>query len=86
MGCKRILISSDYLPAVQRDNVRLETTAVARVRPHAVVGADGVEHAVDTIILGTGFHVTDQPIADRLVGRDGRTLADHWAGSPTRSS
>jgi cation diffusion facilitator CzcD-associated flavoprotein CzcO len=82
MGCKRILISSDYLPAVQRDNVRLETTAVERVLPGAVVGADGVEHPVDTIILGTGFHVTDQPIADRLVGRDGRTLAEHWAGSP----
>lgn len=82
MGCKRILISSDYLPAVQRDNVRLETTAVDRVLPDAVVGADGVEHPVDTIILGTGFHVTDQPIADRLTGRDGRTLAEHWAGSP----
>jgi cation diffusion facilitator CzcD-associated flavoprotein CzcO len=82
LGCKRILISSDYLPALQRDNVRLETTPVARVLPHAVVGADGVEHAVDTIILGTGFHVTDQPIADRVVGRDGRTLAEHWDGSP----
>jgi cation diffusion facilitator CzcD-associated flavoprotein CzcO len=82
LGCKRILYSSRYLRAVQGDNVRLETTAVARVLPYGVVGADGVEHDVDTIILGTGFHVTDQPIADRLVGRDGRTLADHWQGSP----
>ncbi len=82
LGCKRILYSADYLPAIQSDNVRVETTAVARVLPHAVVGADGVEHPVDTIILGTGFHVTDQPIADRIVGRDGRTLAEHWKGSP----
>jgi cation diffusion facilitator CzcD-associated flavoprotein CzcO len=82
MGCKRILISSDYLPALSRDNVRLETAEVVRVLPHAVVGADGVEHPVDTVILGTGFHVTDQPIADRVVGRDGRTLAEHWQGSP----
>ncbi len=82
IGCKRILYSGKYLPAIQRDNVQLETTAVARVLPHAVVGADGVEHPVDTVILGTGFHVTDQPIADRVVGRDGRTLADHWQGSP----
>ncbi|MFL6098402.1 MAG: flavin-containing monooxygenase [Actinomycetales bacterium] len=82
MGCKRILISSDYFPAIQRDNVRLATTAVAEVRPHSVVGADGAEHPVDTIILGTGFHVTDQPIADRVTGRGGRLLADHWAGSP----
>jgi cation diffusion facilitator CzcD-associated flavoprotein CzcO len=82
LGCKRILYSNKYLRAVQRDNVQLETTAVARVLPNGVVGADGVEHEVDTIILGTGFHVTDQPIADRVVGRDGRTLADHWQGSP----
>ena len=82
MGCKRILISSDYLPSLSRDNVRLETQEVVRVLPQAVVGADGTEHAVDTIVLGTGFHVTDQPIADRVVGRDGRTLAEHWQGSP----
>jgi cation diffusion facilitator CzcD-associated flavoprotein CzcO len=82
MGCKRILISSDYLPALSRPNVRLETSAVTEVRPHSVVGADGTEHAVDTIILGTGFHVTDQPIADRVTGRDGRTLSEHWQGSP----
>jgi cation diffusion facilitator CzcD-associated flavoprotein CzcO len=82
LGCKRILYSGDYLPAIQHDNVRVEPTAVARVLPHAVVGADGVEHPVDTIILGTGFHVTDQPIADRLVGREGRTLAEQWKGSP----
>jgi cation diffusion facilitator CzcD-associated flavoprotein CzcO len=82
IGCKRILISSDYLPALARDNVSVETCAVTEVRPHAVVGADGREHPVDTIILGTGFHVTDQPIADRIVGRDGQRLADVWRGSP----
>ncbi len=82
MGCKRILISSDYLPALSRDNVRLETHEVVQVLPQGVVGADGTEHAVDTIVLGTGFHVTDQPIADRVIGRDGRTLAEHWQGSP----
>jgi cation diffusion facilitator CzcD-associated flavoprotein CzcO len=82
MGCKRILISSDYLPALSRDNVTLQTSEVVQVLPRAVIGADGSQHEVDTIILGTGFHVTDQPIADRLVGRDGRTLAEHWEGSP----
>ncbi len=82
LGCKRILISSDYLPTLSRPNVAVQTTAVASVRARSVVGADGSEHPADTIILGTGFHVTDQPIADRLVGRDGRTLAEHWQGSP----
>ena len=51
------------------------------MRPHSIVTADGVEHAVDTIIFGTGFHVTDQPLVDRLRGRDGRLLAEHWHGT-----
>jgi cation diffusion facilitator CzcD-associated flavoprotein CzcO len=52
------------------------------VRPHAIVTADGTEHPVDTIVFGTGFHVTDMPIAHRVRGRDGRTLDETWAGSP----
>ena len=51
------------------------------MRPHSVVAADGSEREVDTIIFGTGFHVTDMPIADRVSGRDGRTLAETWNGS-----
>jgi len=82
MGCKRVLISDDYLPALQRSNVELVTSGVAEVRPHAVVTADGREHRADTIIFGTGFHVTDMPVATRIRGRDGRTLDEVWRGSP----
>ena len=53
----------------------------AEIRPNAIVGRDGVEREVDTIILGTGFHVTDLPIAERVRGRDGKTLAEHWDGT-----
>jgi cation diffusion facilitator CzcD-associated flavoprotein CzcO len=48
-----------------------------------VVGADGVERAADTIILGTGFTITDLPIAARIRGRDGHSLEGAWQGSPT---
>ena len=48
-----------------------------------MVTADGTDHPVDTIILGTGFAVAEPPIARGIVGADGRTLAEHWAGSPT---
>jgi cation diffusion facilitator CzcD-associated flavoprotein CzcO len=82
MGCKRVLRSDDYLPALSRDNVDLVTTGIAEIRPHGIVTTDGVEHPTDTIIYGTGFHVTDSPIADRIAGRDGKTLADVWQGSP----
>jgi cation diffusion facilitator CzcD-associated flavoprotein CzcO len=82
MGCKRVLISNDYLPALGRENVEVVTEAIDEVRPRSIVTADGAEREVDTIIFGTGFHVTDMPAAERVRGRDGRTLAEHWAGSP----
>jgi cation diffusion facilitator CzcD-associated flavoprotein CzcO len=80
VGCKRVLISNDYLPALNAPNADVVTSGVREVRAHSVVDGDGVEHEVDTIIYGTGFHVTDQPIARRLRGADGRLLAEHWAG------
>jgi cation diffusion facilitator CzcD-associated flavoprotein CzcO len=80
-GCKRILISNDYYPALRQDNVEVLDEGVVEVREHSVVGADGSEREVDTIIFGTGFHVTDLPIADRLRDGTGRTLAERWDGS-----
>jgi cation diffusion facilitator CzcD-associated flavoprotein CzcO len=82
MGCKRVLLSDDYYPALNRANVEVVTDTITEVRPDAVVTADGAVRGVDTIIFGTGFHVTDMPIADRVRGVDGRTLADAWQGSP----
>ena len=51
------------------------TERISEVRPDGVVTADGVLHEVDTIILGTGFRITDPPLAPQIVGRDGQTLA-----------
>jgi cation diffusion facilitator CzcD-associated flavoprotein CzcO len=56
--------------------------AVEEVRPHGVVGADGVKRTADTIILGTGFTITDLPIAARVHGREGHSLEQAWQGSP----
>jgi cation diffusion facilitator CzcD-associated flavoprotein CzcO len=82
MGCKRVLQSDTYYPALTRDNVDVVTSPIREVRPAGVVTADGVEHPADTIVFGTGFHVTDMPIAERIRGRDGRSLAEVWQGSP----
>jgi cation diffusion facilitator CzcD-associated flavoprotein CzcO len=79
IGCKRILISNDYFPAVAAPNAELVTTGIAEVRPHSIVAKDGVERPTDTIVLATGFHVTDLPIAEKICGRDGRSLADVWS-------
>ncbi|HEU0301235.1 MAG TPA: NAD(P)/FAD-dependent oxidoreductase, partial [Longimicrobium sp.] len=82
LGCKRVLLSNDYLPALAQPNVEVVTERIAEVRAHAIVTADGVEREVDAIIFGTGFQATDPPLAHRLRGRDGRTLSEVWAGSP----
>ncbi len=78
IGCKRILISSDYLPAAGQPNVDVVTSGISEIREHSIVTSDGAEHAVDTIIFSTGFHVTDMPVATRIAGRDGVVLRDHW--------
>ncbi|HEX6968230.1 MAG TPA: NAD(P)/FAD-dependent oxidoreductase [Micromonosporaceae bacterium] len=81
MGCKRVLLSNDYYPTFNRPNVELVTEAIAEVRPTEIVTRDGAAHPVDTIIFGTGFHVTDLPIAQAVQGPGGRTLAEAWRGS-----
>jgi len=82
MGCKRILLSNDYLPALTRENVELVTEPIRQVVPQGVVTADGALREVDTLVFGTGFRVADMPIAQRIRGRDGVRLADLWDGSP----
>jgi cation diffusion facilitator CzcD-associated flavoprotein CzcO len=76
LGCKRVLPSNDFYPALARANVSLVTEKIIEFRPDGVVTADGAEHKVDTVILATGFHVTDNPMFGKVAGRGGRTLAE----------
>ncbi|MGW7364560.1 flavin-containing monooxygenase [Streptomyces sp. NPDC054841] len=80
IGCKRILLSSEYYPAIAKPNVDVVASGLTEIRGSTVVAADGTETEVDAIIFGTGFHVTDMPIAERVVGADGNTLAEAWKG------
>jgi len=79
LGCKRVLPSNDFYPAIAQPNVSLVTEKIIEFRPDAVVTADGASHQVDTVILATGFHVTDNPMFGKVHGRGGRTLADAFA-------
>jgi len=82
IGCKRMLPSSDWYPAIAKPNVELVTDRIVEVRARSVVDAAGVEREVDAIVFGTGFRVTDHPAAEKFRGRGGRSLADLWQGSP----
>ena len=79
-GCKRVLISNDYYPALMRANVELVDDPITEVRAHSIVTAGGTERPVDTIIFATGFRVTDSPVADRIVNGAGMSLAETWRG------
>jgi cation diffusion facilitator CzcD-associated flavoprotein CzcO len=98
LGCKRVLLSNDYLPALMQANVDVVTDGITEVRESSVVTVDGAEREVDTIIFGTGFRVTDPPSPTWCAGatgarwpRRGRAAWRHtWArpsqASPTCSS
>jgi len=80
MGCKRILISSDFYPALREPNVQVIASGLAKVDGNTLTAKDGTSCEVDAIILATGFHAVDAPIADRIYGPDGKSLAQSWAG------
>ena len=83
LGCKRITLSNTYYPALRQPNAELVTDPISEVRPHSIVTADGTEREVDTIILGTGFKVHDNPGFSRVRGSGGDTRR-RMAGQPAR--
>ena len=78
MGCKRILISDDYYPALQRDNVKLVTAGIERATGRGLVDREGREHPADAIVLGTGFAATEFLAPMCVYGRGGAELGERW--------
>jgi cation diffusion facilitator CzcD-associated flavoprotein CzcO len=78
-GCKRMLISSDYYPALQRDNCKLIDWPIATMSPVGIRTSDGVEHHLDCIVFATGYdvHLTGPPYP--VTGIGGRSLSQEWA-------
>ena len=78
IGCKRILLSNDFYPAMDRPNVELVTDAIKNVRSDAIVTADGSERKFDCIIFATGFAATDLLAPIAITGRAGLDLHQVW--------
>ena len=77
-GCKRVLLSSKYYQTFNRDNVQVITDDIKQLTPSGVMTVDGAEHALDTLVLATGFDVTRYLSTVHVIGRDGRVLAEEW--------
>ncbi|WP_040511608.1 flavin-containing monooxygenase [Gordonia soli] len=79
VGCKRILRSNDWYPALDRRNVDLVTDGIDHVGEAGIVSRDGTQRDVDVIVVATGFHVTDSPVFEKIIGVDGRSMAGVWS-------
>ena len=82
IGCKRVLLSDVYYPALMQSNVTVVDGALVEVRPHETVGADGVARPTDVLVFATGFYATEMPFGTRVAGRAGQRLSDAWGESP----
>jgi cation diffusion facilitator CzcD-associated flavoprotein CzcO len=78
LGCKRILVSDDWYPALAASHVDLVTDAIARITPEGIETKDDKLHKCDAIIFGTGFDTTHFLGAANIAGLGGRKLADDW--------
>jgi cation diffusion facilitator CzcD-associated flavoprotein CzcO len=79
-GCKRVLFSSYFLPALQRPDVELVTDPIAALDERGVLTAEGTHHPVDCVIYATGFKTNDFMFPMDVTGVEGRELRDEWAG------
>jgi cation diffusion facilitator CzcD-associated flavoprotein CzcO len=82
IGCKRIMLTDDWYPALTRPNVELIAERVAAVTETGVVAADGVERPADVLVLATGFRTHGFVAPMEITGRGGRTLAQEWGARP----
>ncbi|SDH82501.1 flavin-containing monooxygenase [Pseudomonas panipatensis] len=82
IGCKRVLMSPNYYPALAAPNAEVITVGIREVRAHSIVTADGQEREVDAIIFGTGFTANDPIPRGCVFGRNGVDLLDTWPEGP----
>jgi cation diffusion facilitator CzcD-associated flavoprotein CzcO len=81
-GCKRVLLSDEFYPALASGSVRLEASALVHADGSTLVARSGARYEVDAVVLATGFAATRQPYAELVRGEDA-TLAEHWARGMT---
>lgn len=82
VGCKRILFSDDYYPALMQEHVSLVTEPIGEIRPSGIVTADGAAHDFDILVFATGFETTAWNWSVDVVGEKGVHLNDAWSDHP----
>ena len=84
-GCKRLLLSNRYYPALTADNAEVITEKISEVGPRSITTVDGIEHPIDVLVLATGFKVTNHPVLGLISNAQGQTLREAWDESGARA-
>jgi cation diffusion facilitator CzcD-associated flavoprotein CzcO len=82
-GCKRVMLTDDWYPALAQPNVELVSERIAAVTPTGIRDAPGVEREADVLVLATGFSTHGFVAPMEIVGSGGRSLAEEWAEAPS---
>ena len=82
LGCKRVMLTDDWYPALTRPNVELVTDRIAEVSPASIRTQDGTDRPADVLVLATGFATHGFVAPMEIAGAGGATLAQAWAGVP----
>jgi cyclohexanone monooxygenase len=82
MGCKRLVFSSDYLPALTRPNVEVLSSPARCLRARSLVTEDGTEREVDVVVCATGYAAADYLGELDVRGEHGTTLREAWCDGP----
>lgn len=82
LGCKRIIYSNDFYPALTRPHVELVTTGIERITPRGIVTGDGRERPVDVLVCATGFDTVQLLSSVQVTGLGGQTLRQAWSQGP----
>jgi cation diffusion facilitator CzcD-associated flavoprotein CzcO len=81
LGCRRVIPTNAYLPALGRNNVDVDISGIEKITPTGIRTIDGKDIPLDIIVYATGFHVyTDmkKALTFQVYGRDGRNLNTEW--------
>ena len=82
IGCKRILLATDYYQSYNRDNVHLLTEGIDTINPDGITSGDGTKHPADVIVYATGFKATEYLSNVKITGRKAKTLQEVWSDCP----
>jgi len=85
LGCKRIILSSNYFPALQRENVEVNTNGIAEIKAHSILDKAGREIPIDALIFGTGFQASEAMVRMKIIGKKEANLTEDWTQNGAQS-